>query len=197
MASAAPVIAARPQRRSRVGCTVGSTRSVRERASSLVRPPVKSLVEWMTVSGVKGKPPSQSRREKAQATRLRIVEAALAAFLDRGYSGTTMDAVAAQAGVAVQTVYFVFHTKRPPPRRLRARGARPGEGAAASDWWWRAVEEEPEVVPAVRTLVKGSSICCFGPLLWSGWCSATRPPGRATNSTKGCAATAMRSSSAR
>ena len=32
-------------------------------------------------------------------------------FATAGYSATTMEAVASRAGVAVQTVYFVFHTK--------------------------------------------------------------------------------------
>ncbi|MBW8764631.1 MAG: TetR/AcrR family transcriptional regulator [Microbacterium sp.] len=52
-----------------------------------------------------------TRREQAALTRLRILEAAHEAFVSRGYSGTRMVDVAAAAGVAVQTVYFVFHTK--------------------------------------------------------------------------------------
>jgi AcrR family transcriptional regulator len=45
------------------------------------------------------------------ATRRRIIEAALARFRDEGYAATTMETIAADAGVAVQTVYFTFHTK--------------------------------------------------------------------------------------
>jgi AcrR family transcriptional regulator len=109
------------------------------------------------VSGVKGGPIRQSRREKAQATRLRIVEAALAAFLQRGYSGTTMDAVATEAGVAVQTVYFVFHTKGDLLQAVYEHVVLGPERVPPHlTSWWRAVEEEPEVVPAVRTLVNGS-----------------------------------------
>ena len=52
-----------------------------------------------------------SRRERAQATRRRIIDAALARFRDEGYAATTMETIAADAGVAVQTVYFTFHTK--------------------------------------------------------------------------------------
>jgi AcrR family transcriptional regulator len=44
-------------------------------------------------------------------THLRIKKAAYEAFCERGYAGTTMAHVAERAGVAVQTVYFVFHTK--------------------------------------------------------------------------------------
>lgn len=53
----------------------------------------------------------RSRKDRAAATRLRIVEAAASRFAEQGYAGTTMEAVARTAGVAVQTVYFVFHTK--------------------------------------------------------------------------------------
>ena len=52
-----------------------------------------------------------TRREQAALTRLRILEAAHGAFVSRGYTGTRMVDVAEAAGVAVQTVYFVFHTK--------------------------------------------------------------------------------------
>jgi TetR/AcrR family transcriptional regulator of autoinduction and epiphytic fitness len=52
-----------------------------------------------------------SRRLRARATRHRIAEAALRRFSEQGYAATTMDAIARDAGVAVQTVYFTFHTK--------------------------------------------------------------------------------------
>jgi AcrR family transcriptional regulator len=52
-----------------------------------------------------------TRREQAALTRLRILEAAHQAFVSRGYTGTRMVDVATGAGVAVQTVYFIFHTK--------------------------------------------------------------------------------------
>jgi AcrR family transcriptional regulator len=53
----------------------------------------------------------QTRQQRAQDTRARICDAAEALFQERGYSETTMAAIAKGAGVAVQTVYFVFHTK--------------------------------------------------------------------------------------
>jgi TetR/AcrR family transcriptional regulator of autoinduction and epiphytic fitness len=51
------------------------------------------------------------RRQRAAATRRRIGEAAFRLFALNGYAATTMDAIAREAGVAVQTVYFTFHTK--------------------------------------------------------------------------------------
>jgi AcrR family transcriptional regulator len=55
--------------------------------------------------------PPLPRRERARRTRLRIIAAAHARFVDHGYTGATMADIAADAGVAVQTVYFTFHTK--------------------------------------------------------------------------------------
>ncbi|MEO8437075.1 MAG: TetR/AcrR family transcriptional regulator [Chloroflexota bacterium] len=52
-----------------------------------------------------------SRRERAASTRMKIVAAAAKLFTAQGYAGTTMEGIAQTAGVAVQTVYFVFHTK--------------------------------------------------------------------------------------
>jgi AcrR family transcriptional regulator len=56
-------------------------------------------------------PRRSTRREKAAATRGRIVRAATEEFADAGYVGARMTDIAARAGVAVQTVYFTFHTK--------------------------------------------------------------------------------------
>ena len=52
-----------------------------------------------------------TRKEKAAATRRRMLDAAHACFVERGYPGTTMAAIAERAGVAEQTLYFTFHTK--------------------------------------------------------------------------------------
>ena len=48
---------------------------------------------------------STSRREGAQATRQAILGAARDIFLERGYTGTTMPAIAQAAGIALDTVY--------------------------------------------------------------------------------------------
>jgi len=52
-----------------------------------------------------------SRAEQARATRRRVIETASRLFTVEGYSATTMDRIAEQAGVAVQTVYYTFGTK--------------------------------------------------------------------------------------
>jgi TetR/AcrR family transcriptional regulator of autoinduction and epiphytic fitness len=55
---------------------------------------------------------STRRQEQARETRLQIVEAARTLFFDRGYSGTTIDAIAQTAGVAPESVYAIFGSKR-------------------------------------------------------------------------------------
>ena len=51
------------------------------------------------------------RAERARRTRRRIIDAATALFLERGYAGATVRAIAAAAGVAVPTVELGFGTK--------------------------------------------------------------------------------------
>lgn len=52
------------------------------------------------------------RKQQALATRARIVAAARRLFHAQGYAATAMEAVAAEAGVAVSTVYAIFRNKR-------------------------------------------------------------------------------------
>ncbi len=51
------------------------------------------------------------RAERAAVTRRRIAEAARRLFARDGYGATTLKDVAAEAGVAVQTVYAVYRSK--------------------------------------------------------------------------------------
>src|SRR5215218_5078029 len=60
------------------------------------------------------------RQRQALQTRRLIVDAARRLFLERGYGVTTMDAIAAEAGVAVSTVYAIFKNKRAFLREFRA-----------------------------------------------------------------------------
>ncbi|WP_067177312.1 TetR/AcrR family transcriptional regulator [Microtetraspora niveoalba] len=55
---------------------------------------------------------TNKRAQKAQETRRRILAAALELFVRDGYGATNLQDVADEAGVAVQTIYFVFGNKR-------------------------------------------------------------------------------------
>ena len=99
-----------------------------------------------------------SRRERSLATRRKIIHAAETEFLEKGFHGATIAAIAGRAGVAPQTVYFVFHNKvelisavidnavlgedEPTP---------PQETA-----WWKAMVAEPDAVEALRIYVRGT-----------------------------------------
>jgi len=58
------------------------------------------------------KAPRDRRARQVAATRARIVDAAGRLFSERGYGATTIDAVAVEADVAVETVYARFKNKR-------------------------------------------------------------------------------------
>jgi AcrR family transcriptional regulator len=54
---------------------------------------------------------SPLRAEQARATRRRVIDSALKLFLDKGFPGTTIAAVARGAGVSPDTIYSTFGTK--------------------------------------------------------------------------------------
>src|SRR6516164_3282450 len=60
------------------------------------------------------KRPYDNTRRQAQvrATRLRIIEAATALFIEHGYPATTLEAIAAAAGTSLPTLYRLFSSKR-------------------------------------------------------------------------------------
>lgn len=61
---------------------------------------------------LKRKYDSSRRQQQARETKRRIAQAARPLLMERGYDGTTMDAIAAQAEVATETVYAIFKNKR-------------------------------------------------------------------------------------
>lgn len=55
---------------------------------------------------------SSRRREQAEETRRRVLDAAAETFSERGWEGTSIAAVAQRAGVSEETVYARFGSKR-------------------------------------------------------------------------------------
>ena len=55
---------------------------------------------------------SSRRQAQAKETRRHILEAARKLFIERGYAGATTEAIAAEAGVAAQTIYAIFKNKK-------------------------------------------------------------------------------------
>ena len=59
------------------------------------------------------RPYDNSRRQaQVRATRLRIIEAAKALFIERGYPAATLEAIAAAADTSLPTLYRLFLSKR-------------------------------------------------------------------------------------
>jgi AcrR family transcriptional regulator len=111
-----------------------------------------------------------SRKERAAATRHRILDSALAAFSEQGYSATTMDAVAAGAGVAVQTVYFTFRTKGELLQAVFEHAVLgPDQTPPHMMPWWPRPDDGHNISTAVSRLVDGTLelLARAAPLVWS------------------------------
>jgi AcrR family transcriptional regulator len=103
---------------------------------------------------------SSRRRAQAAATRGDILDAAQRLFEQRGYTATTMDAIAAEAGVALKTVYVGFETKSGLLRALwnhLLRGGR-DEVPVAEQAWYREVVEEPDPERQLRLVARNSRV---------------------------------------
>ncbi|HLQ55552.1 MAG TPA: TetR/AcrR family transcriptional regulator [Streptosporangiaceae bacterium] len=99
---------------------------------------------------------SSLREAQARRTRRRVMEAAAAVFLERGYGGTTIRAIAAAAEVSVPTVEALFGTKA---RLLKAAIdvaiAGDDEPVAVLDRPWAKAAREAQSVEKLVSVVAG------------------------------------------
>jgi AcrR family transcriptional regulator len=96
--------------------------------------------------------------KRARQTRRRIVGAASTLFVERGYGATTLDQVAKQAGVAVQTVYFHFGNKATLLKQaLDLAAVGDDEPVALLDRpWFDQLKEEPDPARILELWVANS-----------------------------------------
>ncbi|WP_214108481.1 TetR/AcrR family transcriptional regulator [Acrocarpospora catenulata] len=96
----------------------------------------------------------QQRQEKVAQTRARMIDAAYRLFTQRGYPATTMADIAAEAGVAVQTLYFTFRTKAELLQNVYERAVI-GDADAPPEHqpWYAAMMAAPELDEALRILI--------------------------------------------
>jgi AcrR family transcriptional regulator len=66
----------------------------------------------MSIKNPERKYDSPRRQAQARQTKLQIAETARVLFLERGYAGTSIEAIAEKAGVAPETIYASFKNKR-------------------------------------------------------------------------------------
>jgi AcrR family transcriptional regulator len=101
---------------------------------------------------------ANSRQERAAGTRRRMLDAAYDLFCELGFRATTMEAIAERAGVAVQTLYFTFHTKDTLLQEVHKRTVLGEEGTPPPRQEWHlAAIAEPDAHRAVALLVQGNS----------------------------------------
>jgi len=101
---------------------------------------------------------SPRRAEQARLTRHRILEAAQELFSTVGYANSTIAQIADRAGVAVQTVYAVFGTKRAIlVAILETRVVGDDDDAALSEREeWKAVQRQQEPRAAIRAFAQAN-----------------------------------------
>jgi AcrR family transcriptional regulator len=85
---------------------------------------------------------SPLRQSQAEATRARILDAALQLFAQSGYAATTIAAVAREAGVVPETIYASFGTKKALMDGLVGRAA-PPDTASSLEMRWSAEAGDP------------------------------------------------------
>jgi len=101
---------------------------------------------------------SPRRREQAAETRRHVLAAARTLFERDGYAATSVAAIAAEAGVAVKTVYIAFGTKSGVLRALwnvLLRGDDENAPIAEREWY-RSVLTEPDPESLIRGVASGS-----------------------------------------
>jgi AcrR family transcriptional regulator len=103
---------------------------------------------------------SPRRREQAAATRREILDAAQRLFEQHGYAATTMATIAAEAGVALKTVYVAFETKSGVLRalwHLLLRGDQ-DDVPVGERRWYREILEEPDPERQLRLTARNSRV---------------------------------------
>jgi AcrR family transcriptional regulator len=103
---------------------------------------------------------SPRRREQAAATRREILSAAQRLFEQQGYAATTMAAIAAEARVALKTVYVAFETKSGLLRALWHLLLRGDEGDApmGQRQWYQELLAEPDPERQLRLMARTSRL---------------------------------------
>jgi AcrR family transcriptional regulator len=87
---------------------------------------------------------SPLRATQAELTRRRILSSAIRLFAESGYAGTTIAAVAEDAGVAPETIYLSLGGKRgllEGAVEMAIAGVE--DGAVEDEAWWAKVAEQP------------------------------------------------------
>jgi AcrR family transcriptional regulator len=100
---------------------------------------------------------SPLRADQAEQTRRRILEAAYRLFVDRGYAGTTIAAVAKEAGVSPETIYLTLGSKRGLLEGvIELAIAGEDDPPTQEDPWWASVAHLPSASERLEKMVEYS-----------------------------------------
>jgi AcrR family transcriptional regulator len=101
---------------------------------------------------------SKRRQEAAEATRQVILEAARRLFERDGYVGTSMQAIATEAEVAVKTIYLAYDGKAALLREVWRNRLAPGEAdiPVLERRWYRDVLDDSDPRQKLRLMVEHS-----------------------------------------
>ena len=119
---------------------------------------IDTVVEWPEKS--RRVPPRRAyhsplRADQAQQTRRRVLEAARRLFVDRGYAGTTVAAVADHAGVSPETIYLSLGGKRGLLEGVMDITG-PHDTAADDEKWWPTDRRIPGAPERLEKIVEYS-----------------------------------------
>ncbi len=105
---------------------------------------------------------NRNRIATALQTRRRVVEAAARLFARDGYAATTIQALADEAGVAVQTVYAAFGSKRQVLKELfdSSVGGDADDVALVDRPEWRAWEDEADPSSRIEAFARTQRLIC-------------------------------------
>ncbi len=102
----------------------------------------------------------KSRRHRSRATREAIIAAAHDEFTANGFHGTTIVAIAERAGVAPQTIYFIFHTKANLISAVIDAAVMGGDNGTPpqEQTWWKEMLDEPDAEGALQGFIRGAGL---------------------------------------
>jgi AcrR family transcriptional regulator len=108
----------------------------------------------------------ERRARRVSANRERMVTAATQLFSTVGFAGTTMDAVAIESEMSVQSVYFNFHSKANLLQAAFDQAALESGAPPPLTEWYRAAVREPDANVALKYFVEGNCrvLATTGPL---------------------------------
>jgi AcrR family transcriptional regulator len=98
---------------------------------------------------------SRLRADQAQQTRRRVLTSALELFVERGYAGTTVAAVADHAGVSPETIYLSLGGKRGLLEGVMDISG-PHGSAAEDEQWWHMIVQLPSAPERLDRMVEYS-----------------------------------------